>query len=183
MILRIARLASSVALLLSMAACTPSDRPAADAGVAEAGIEASASAPAVPVPPADAAGAVAALKALPATGASAQTGQVAAYLDRYFDGQCVDGDPRLSFDRVCQHYAADAAKDDPSPWPDLVLGIEDGRIVSAVLASAGETLGAGWGCAPAAGFEAMRFCYVETAPDADRTRWSAEWTAYFGSGD
>ncbi len=183
MIFRIARVASSAVLLLSIASCKPSDQPGTDSGPAELGVDASATAAAVPARQTEAADAVAALKALAPTGTYAKANQVAAYLDRYFEGQCIDGDPRLSFDRVCQHYAADAAKDDPSPWPDLVLGIEDGRIVSAVLASDEETLGAGWGCAPAAGFDAMRFCYVETAPDADRIRWSAEWTAYFGSGD
>ncbi len=183
MILRITRVACSAVLLLSIAACESSDQPAADSGPAEPGVYASATAAAVPARQTDIGGPVTALNALAPTGTYADANQVAAYLDRYFEGQCVNGDPRLSFDSVCQHYAADAAKDDPSPWPDLVLGIEEGRIVSVVLASAEETLGAGWGCVPAAGFEAMRFCYVETAPDADRTRWSAEWIAYFGSGD
>lgn len=183
MILRIARVASPAVLLLSIAACKPSDQPATDSGPAKLDVDASAIAAPLPARRTDAADAVAALKALAPTDTYPKSNQVAAYLDRYFEGHCIDGDPRMSFDRVCQHYAADAAEDDPSPWPDLVLGIEEGRIVSVVLASAEETLGAGWGCVPAAGFEAMRFCYVETAPDADRIRWSAEWTAYFGSGD
>ncbi len=180
MIPHIARVASLAALLLSVAACKPSDQPA---GAAGAGVDGFATAATVSALPVNTVSAVAALEALTASGRSAQANQIAAYLDRYFEGQCIDGDPRLSFDRVCQHYAADTAKDDPSPWPDLVLGIEDGRIVSATLTSAEETLGAGWGCAPAVGFEGMLFCYVETAPEADRIRWSTEWTAYFGSGD
>ncbi len=179
MILRIARFASPAVFLLSLAACQPSAQPATDAGAAEVAADVSA-----PVAmPSDPGSPVAGLKALASTGGHVEASQVAAYLERHFKGQCVDGDPRLSFERVCQHYPLQAAKDDPSPWPDLVLGIDEGRVVSAAILGAAEAPGAGWQCVSAMDLDGMRFCYVETVPEADRIRWSAEWTAYFGSGD
>lgn len=183
MILRIARFASPAVFLLSIAACKPSVQPATDAQAAEAAADASAPVAAVPAQPVDAGDPAAGLTALAATGISVDASRVDAYLDRHFQGQCVDGDPRLSFDRVCQHYPAQAAKGDPSPWPDVVVGVKDGRIVSAVLTGAADAPGAGWRCAAASGFEGMRLCHVETVPEADRMRWSTEWTAYFASGD
>ncbi len=175
MILRIARFVSPAVFVLSVAACKPAVQSATDAPVAEAA--------AAPAQPADAGEPIAGLRALAAIGVSVDASRVDAYLDRHFQGQCADADPRLSFDRICQHYPAQAAKDDPSPWPDVVLGIKDGRIVSAVLTGAAEAPGAGWRCAAAVGFEGMRLCHVETVPEADRARWSAEWIDYFASGD
>lgn len=188
MIPRMARFPLFALLALSIAACEPSTPPAADASLpasqSDTAQPASAeSAPAAAAPVAAPEDPVAGLAAVAAAGAAVDAPPVVAYLDRHFGGACSDADERLSFDRVCRHYAADAAKDDPSPWPDLVLGIAAGRIVSVVSTSAAQSPGTGWQCAPAPDFEGMRYCYLPVATEADRKRWSAEWTAYFGSGD
>lgn len=119
--------------------------------------------------------------ALPAGDLAVESPAVSAYLQRYFDAACAP-DERLSFEQICQHYAAPMEDEDvPSPWPDVVLGIAAGQIASVVLAAPERTIDEGWRCEQATGIDGIRICYTAHTPDTDRQRWSAEWAAYFNA--
>jgi hypothetical protein len=172
----------AIAAFAACAACQPVPPPANGTAPAPAAARAP-----VPSGAPDAAGkdAAAELAALAPAALAVERPETKAYLDRDFAGACGRGDGRLSFERICEHYAvADTTGSaDPSPWPDLVLGIADGRIASAVLTTPEQSLGAGWVCESAPGAGDLRFCFVATTPAGQRTRWAAEWAAYFASAD
>lgn len=171
------RIAALCVLTVLMAACRPAapeaGAPGGDTPVASAAEPASSAAPVAS--PSEM------LARVPADRLDVGTPEASEYLDRFFKDGCREGDERLSFDRICLHESAGG--DDPSPWPDLVLGIEAGRIASAVLTRSAQSLGTGWTCMPAEGLDGMRFCYVDATTTDERARWSAEWTAFFSAGD
>jgi hypothetical protein len=107
-----------------------------------------------------------------------------AYLEKYFKDEC-SKDERLSFEQACQHYpeASPGEEEDPSPWPDLMIGINNKQIVGAAVLNSTFSLGKQWQCETAKEFEEMRFCYPQKTSQADKERWSKEWAAYFATAD
>lgn len=103
------------------------------------------------------------------------------YLGTFFKDGC-GKDDGLPFEQSCQHYAEDAATD-PSPWPDLALGINDARIVSAVLFDPQQSLGTDWSCDPLSGVENVRACTPAFVPAQLRADWQQRWTAYLNTAD
>ena len=98
---------------------------------------------------------------------------VAMLFDRHFRESCVDPDG-LPFDLVC-NYVPPEHEDDPSPWPDVFLGVKDGRIVALLQASLGWAP-ADWTCSPLPGLDGATIC---TPPDiARRTHrdWARRWS-------
>lgn len=176
---------AAAALALAICACTPEAAPPAQAASEPAPAAAPASNPSpTSAPPMTAKLAAsdptAQLVNLGAAGALDLTREdVRAYVDATFGPGCdrIDG---LPFDRVCQHYGADS--DDPSPWPDLMLGIRGERIVAAVVTSPAQQLG-GWRCDAVPGFDAIRACVAPGVNDADREAWLTQWAAFFKTAD
>ena len=168
------------AALCALAALTVACRPSAPDTAASADESATATASDA-IPAASTASPVEMLARLPSERLDIGTPEASEYLDRFFREGCLDGDERISFDRICQHLVTEG--DDPSPGPDFVLGIDAGRIVSAVLTRPAQSLGTGWACTPAEGLDDVRFCYADSVAADARARWSAEWAAFFSAGD
>lgn len=179
--------AAIAALAMGLAGCgpAPSGTPelatqvASQAGPAP-GVDAGALASAPLRTEAPTADVVRALAALPADRAGLRDPSVDRFLRAYFAGTC-HGDDRLGFDEVCEHVDA-APTEDPSPWPDLMIGLRDGGIASAVLLRAGSTPPA-WSCMAVPGLDAAKACFPPTTSAEDRARWMQQWTAFFSSAD
>lgn len=122
------------------------------------------------------------LKQLSAAELSLDSASSKNYLEKYFKNECSKSDERLPFEQTCQHYS-DAALQDPSPWPDLMIGVKNKKITSAVLFSAEQSLGENWQCDKSKQFENMRYCYFGKTTVADREQWSKQWSAYFATAD
>ena len=103
------------------------------------------------------------------------------YLQTHFKDGCVVGVPPLSFDQVCQHNA-ETRDPPPSPWPDLVLGFANGELASLAITDTARSIQLPWECLPAEDNENIRYCYREGTPEADRKRWSGEWSGFFSAG-
>lgn len=106
---------------------------------------------------------------------------VASYLQTHFNDACTRHDA-LPFDEVCDHERADAAASDPSPWPDLMLGLRERRIVSAVLFHPAQQLG-GWHCDAVPGMTEVRACTPGDIAATDRAQWLDAWAAFFRAAD
>lgn len=106
--------------------------------------------------------------------------EVARFLDRYFSDAC-SPDERLAFDAVCQHYGPDR-DGDPSPWPELVVGLRGGRLASVVLISRQPPL-AGWSCRDLPLPAPLRTCFAARTSHEEQVLWSQQWTAYFSAAD
>ncbi|QNP39615.1 hypothetical protein [Lysobacter solisilvae (ex Woo and Kim 2020)] len=113
---------------------------------------------------------------------NAKPGEVSQYLSRFFRDEC-GKDDGLPFEQVCRHYATDADTSDPSPWPDLMLGLAGDRIVSAVLFDSAQNLGNAWACAPVKGLEHVRACAPTIITSTQRDEWLQRWSAYLNAAD
>jgi hypothetical protein len=122
------------------------------------------------------------LAALTGDELAVSSSKAADYLGGFFKEAC-SKDEGLPFDQSCQHYAEDAATDDPSPWPDLALGIKDGRLVSAVLFDPQQSLGDSWSCASLSGLENVRACTPVSVSAGLRADWQQRWTVYLNAAD
>lgn len=122
------------------------------------------------------------LAQLTAGGLAVSAPDVSSYLQAYFPDGC-GPDDGLPFDQSCQHYADDADATDPSPWPDVALGIKDAHIVSAVLFDPGQTLGNGWICEAVTGPQNVRACTPTAIDSARRADWRQRWSAYLNTAD
>lgn len=181
-----ARHAWACCALLVLTACQPAAEDTSHAAVSRAAED-------VPATPANEqtirpqesgtpiADAISRLAALPPM-ANTTAPEVAGYLATYFNGEC-SKDDALPFEQMCQHYAEDANADDPSPWPDLMLGISNRRIVSAVLRDPDANLGAVWTCDAVSGLESVRACSPSDIDANQRSAWLQRWTAYLRSAD
>lgn len=103
---------------------------------------------------------------------------VTTVLSRHFSSNCRH-ESRLDLDLICDHYAPDAA-DDPSPWPDAVLGVDGREIVNIVLRSDGQSLD-GWQCR--ALDQGLTICYDPHRPSRDAERWIRKWSDFFHNAD
>ncbi|GAB2503868.1 hypothetical protein [Lysobacter humi (ex Lee et al. 2017)] len=179
--------AAATALAIGLVGCGPApsgapelaSRVASQAGAAP-GVDAGAVSPAPLRTEAPTADVVRALAALPADRAGLRDPSVDRFLRAYFSGTC-HGDERLGFDEVCEH-ADPMPGADPSPWPDLMIGLRDGGIASAVLLRAGSTPPA-WSCMAVPGLDAAKACFPPSTSAEDRARWMQQWTAFFSSVD
>lgn len=104
----------------------------------------------------------------------------AAFLRRYFANSC-EPDERLAFDTVCQHYGP-ARSADPSPWPDLIVGIHGGRLASAVLVGRQAPL-EGWTCEALPLPGGLRTCFAPGVSHEDQILWSQQWAAFLSAAD
>ena len=98
---------------------------------------------------------------------------VAMLFDRHFRESCLDPDG-LPFDLVC-NYVPPEHEDDPSPWPDVLLGVQGGRIVALLQVNVGWAP-ASWTCSPLPGLDGASFC---TPPDIVRRThrdWARRWS-------
>jgi hypothetical protein len=172
---------------LALAACQPkpaetTGQPATPATLA-APVQGMATAPSPSATtPAQGAPVVTQLAALASHGLAVSSPEVSGYLQTYFKDAC-DPDDALPFDQACQHYDEAAATSDPSPWPDLALGIKDGHIVSVVLFDPAQTLGDGWTCEAVSGPENVRACTPASVEPDKRADWLQRWSAYFSAAD
>lgn len=105
---------------------------------------------------------------------------VARLLQTHFKDSC-QPDERMPFDAICQAYGAND-HGDPSPWPDVLLGLRDGRIASVVAIARDASLN-GWTCETVTVPEPTQACYPPATPEADRVRWTQQWSAFFSSAD
>lgn len=121
------------------------------------------------------------LSALGAPSAGNAAKPLSAYLGQYFADGC-GPDPRVSVDRICRSAPA-MGDTDPSGWPQLLLAVDDERVVSAVLTDPGAALDAPWACAPFPQIETLRLCFPADTTPADRARWSNEWAGFFQAAD
>ncbi|GAB2503841.1 hypothetical protein [Lysobacter humi (ex Lee et al. 2017)] len=121
-----------------------------------------------------------ALAELPAANLDQSTPQVSQFLDRYFPDAC-SPDERLAFDAVCQYYGTNQEAD-PSPWPELVIGVDGGRLASVVLIDHPLPL-AGWMCRDLPLPAPLRTCFAAHTSHEDRVLWTQQWTAYFSAAD
>lgn len=139
--------------------------------------------PSAPTPsvPASDGDALADLDAMAVADLAQDSPAMQAYLGRHFKDQCVPGEDPLSFAQTCQHYGEER-EDDPSPWPELVIGFANGRAASLVLTDSARSVELPWQCQPAEGFDGMRFCFTEDVSADDRKRWTGEWSAFFSAG-
>lgn len=176
-----------IALAWGIAGCgpAPSGTAALSTQVASqaapgAGVDAGAAPPAPLRTEAPTADVVRALAALPADRAGSRDPAVDRFLRAYFAGTC-HADDRLGFDEVCEH-ADPTPTDDPSPWPDVMIGLRDGGIASAVLLRADATPPA-WSCMRVPGLDAAKACFPPTTSAEDRARWMGQWTAFFSVAD
>lgn len=105
--------------------------------------------------------------------------EVRTYVKATFGTHCgpMEG---LPFDRVCQYFRPESS--DPSPWPDLMIGIRGERIVAAVVTPPAQQLG-GWRCDAVPGFEHVRACAAPGVPDEDHEAWLTQWAAFFKTAD
>lgn len=85
---------------------------------------------------------------------------------------------RLPFERMCAWFPD---PDGDSPWPDLFLAIDHGRIVSIVATDVGKLDRKVWACDPNDDDGAAVTCSVQTVPPELRQRWSAAWKQYIDS--
>ncbi|WP_386754673.1 hypothetical protein [Lysobacter yangpyeongensis] len=122
------------------------------------------------------------LAGLTRTGLNVDDPGVASYLKSNFSDAC-SKDDALPFDQICQHYAEDSDANDPSPWPDLMLGILGQRIVSAVVLDPAQELGADWTCSAVSGLENVRACSPTNIDAAQRTQWLQRWSAFLHAAD
>ena len=157
------------AALCLLAAC---DRPA---GHASAG---SADGTRAPPHAMDLYGGLSTLAAAPAADTPAR---LAAYLDRHFPAMC-EADTRFSLDRVCQ-TPGDPGDSDPSPWPEVLLGLAGERVVVVALTRPEARLGAPWSCEAPSPIAPVRLCFLPDAVPADRARWAGEWVRFFMAAD
>lgn len=105
----------------------------------------------------------------------------AAFLQTYFGAEC-QPDERLDFSAVCQHYAvSDAA--DPSPWPDLMVGMTEDGIASAVLLATGARPLKGWTCTSLPYPSHAIACSAPATPEAQHMLWTTQWSAFFSAAD
>lgn len=167
--------------VLALAACKP--EPAATTAPVETPQPVAPATPeAIPATPAQGPAVATQLAALTPDQLAIDSPAAAQYLGTFFKDGC-SKDEGLPFDQSCQHYAEDAGSDDPSPWPDLALGIHDGHIVSAVLFDPQQSLGAGWTCEAVSGPEHVRACAPVAIPAGQRAEWLQRWSAYLTTAD
>lgn len=117
------------------------------------------------------------LGALSAEGLAVDAPKVDAWLKATFTGDnaCSDpGNPNLSFEQTCPLSSADSDE----PAPDMIVGIKDGKIVSA-LTTTDDLKTAGWTCQ--ATETDYRACFPASTGQAERDKLSAEWTAFLNS--
>lgn len=117
---------------------------------------------------------VSALQALKPGELQTSSPAVAHLLHTYFKDAC-QADDRLAFDTVCQSYTPEASVD-PSPWPDVMLGLRHDRIVSIVTVARNATLN-GWTCEETV-VGGVQACYPPNTPAVDRVRWTQQWSAF-----
>lgn len=161
---------------IALAGCTPSPaRTSSDTGTP---------ATSASHPDTDASGdpAIKQLARLSSARLDAKQPEVSQYLLRFFRDEC-SKDDGLPFDQVCHHYPEDAGTDDPSPWPDLMLGLSGDRIVSAVLFDPAQHLGGTWACAPVKGLGQVRACTPTDITSPQRAEWLQRWSAYLNAAD
>lgn len=111
-----------------------------------------------------------ALLAAPHTFAT-QAGKAA--FDAHFADSCmaVEG---LPFDSTCTHVPL-ADRDDPSPWPDVFLGLRGHRIVAAIVVDA-RWAPRSWRCTRLPGFDGPRLCTPPDVPPPVRRDWARRWS-------
>ena len=87
---------------------------------------------------------------------------------------------QLPFDRMCAWFSN---PDGDSPWPDLMLAIDHGRIVSVVTpdTNIGRLDHKVWACDPINGEGGVVSCSVQTVPPELRQRWTAGWKQFIDS--
>lgn len=177
--MRIQGLAVLVTLILS--ACSAQVAPATAAGTPGQAARASSPAGAASTAPARSRDAAAALDAIDPSQLQRTSPAAAAFLRTYFDGHC-QPDERLDFSAVCQHHAvSDGA--DPSPWPDLIIGLTDDRVASAVLLTPDARPLKGWTCASLPYPSHAIACSAPATPKAQHLLWTTQWSAFFSSAD
>lgn len=109
---------------------------------------------------------------------------VAAFLAQHrFDCSAMDGttapyDSRLSMG--CEVYEADS--DDPSPWPQLILGVSRGQVVAAWWPDVSAMPGA-WQCPPVEASAQARICFTNKATAKEKALWKREWAALATAAD
>lgn len=125
-------------------------------------------------------GAIAALASLSPEDLARPSAKRDEFVRRYLADSC-EPEERLAFDTVCQHYGA-ARTTDPSPWPELIAAIHDGRLASVVLTDQNARLD-GWACEALAVPGTLRACFAPGVSHEDRVLWMQQWNAFLSAAD
>lgn len=109
---------------------------------------------------------------------------VAAFLAQHrFDCSAVDGTTRPYDSRLpmgCEVY--EAGSDDPSPWPQLILGLSRGQVVAAWWPHVSAIPGA-WQCPPVGASAQARVCFTHQASAREKAFWKREWAKRITAAD
>jgi hypothetical protein len=101
-----------------------------------------------------------------------------AVFDVHFAGTCIAVED-LPFEHTCSHVPLED-RDDPSPWPDAFIALEDDRIVATIVADA-RWVPRSWRCVRLPHFRGPKLC---TPPDVDRavrSGWADRWSTVLRS--
>jgi len=85
----------------------------------------------------------------------------------------------LPFERAC-NYVPPEHEDDPSPWPEVFVGVIAGRVV-AVLQARRSWAPATRACTPLPAFEGPRPCTAPGVPQRVHRTWARRWSTVFQS--
>ncbi|WP_420139020.1 hypothetical protein [Sphingomonas sp.] len=124
--------------------------------------------------------AVDALSRLSAADLDTRTGPGQAFLKTFFIDPaktCGYATPRLPFDKLCQWYA-DPQSD--AVFPDLMVGLAKGRMVSVVTAEPKRLKPGTWTCEKADPGR-IAVCFARTIDPATQRRWSKAWHSFLDS--